>query len=73
MKIDLKIGTLVRQKVQYHETYRYGLVAPTKERQLVLPHHIPVLWTPDENHQVSKKLYYEAVSKESLEILSTPN
>ena len=73
MEHNYKIGTLVRQKVPYHKTYRYGLVAPIKEEQLILPYHVHVLWTPTENHQVSKKLYYEAVSKESLEILSAPN
>ena len=68
-----KIGTLVRQKVPHHKTYRYGLVAHSKDDQLMLPYYINILWTPNSNHPVSNKLYYECVSQEHLEILSAPN
>ena len=70
---EYKIGTLVRQKVPHRKTYRYGLVAPSKEKQLLLPYHINILWTPTDDHPVSNKLYYECVSQDHLEILSAPN
>ena len=74
MEQEYKIGTLVRQNLPHHsKKYRYGLVAPSKEEQLLLPYHINILWTPTDDHPVSNKLYYECVSQDHLEILSAPN
>jgi len=71
----VKIGTLVRQKVPYHDRYRYGLVTTSKNEQLMLPGYIPVLWNATKDHPVSPTksgVYGDYVEEKSLEIIAEP-
>jgi hypothetical protein len=71
----MKIGTLVRQKVPYHDKYRYGLITISSSKQQMLPGYIPVLWNSTKEHPLSLSLtglYGDFVEEKSLEIIAVP-
>ena len=71
----MKIGTLVRQKVPYHNKYRYGLITISSSKQQMLPGYIPVLWSSTKEHPVSPTkagVYGDYAEEKSLEIIAEP-
>ena len=71
----MKIGTLVRQKVPYHDKYRYGLITVSGKKQQMLPGYIPVLWSSTKEHPLSPSqngVYGDFVEEKSLEIIAEP-